>query len=200
MLPMSGGGATIHFNIKGRPPAGPEQYTMAGYRAVSGSYFQTLGIPLKQGRLLERARSTGRRRASSSSTRRWRGRTSAGERRSASASSSVPSPIRIRSSPTWKSSASWATCASSRTPRRSPRCTCRTRSIRTLSCAACIPTSRWSSGAHGNPALAGLVGARDRSRRSMPTSRSPTCGRWTTCWRRRSRSRGSARCCSGSSR
>ena len=52
MLPMSGGGATIHFNIKGRPPAGPEQYTMAGYRVVSGTYFETLGIPLKQGRLL----------------------------------------------------------------------------------------------------------------------------------------------------
>jgi putative ABC transport system permease protein len=52
LLPMSGGGATIHFNIKGRPPAGPEQYTMAGYRVVSGNYFQTLGIPLKQGRLL----------------------------------------------------------------------------------------------------------------------------------------------------
>ena len=52
MLPMSGGGATIHFNIKGRPPAGPEQYTMAGYRVVSGAYFETLGIPLEQGRLL----------------------------------------------------------------------------------------------------------------------------------------------------
>jgi putative ABC transport system permease protein len=53
MLPMSGGGATIHFNINGRPAAGPAQYTMAAYRAVSGQYFQTLGIPLKQGRLLD---------------------------------------------------------------------------------------------------------------------------------------------------
>jgi putative ABC transport system permease protein len=52
-LPMSGGGPTIHFNVKGRPPAGPAQYTMAGYRAVSAHYFQTLGIPLKQGRLLD---------------------------------------------------------------------------------------------------------------------------------------------------
>ena len=52
-LPMSGGGSTIHFNIRGRPPAGPEQYTMAGYRAVSGRYFETLGIPLKKGRFLD---------------------------------------------------------------------------------------------------------------------------------------------------
>ena len=52
-LPMTGGGATIHFNVKGRPPSGPEQYTMAGYRAVSADYFQTLGIPLRQGRLID---------------------------------------------------------------------------------------------------------------------------------------------------
>ena len=52
-LPMSGGGPTIHFNVKGRPPSGPEQYTMAGYRAVSANYFQTLGVPLRQGRLLD---------------------------------------------------------------------------------------------------------------------------------------------------
>jgi len=53
MLPMSGAGATIHFNIKGRPPAGPATYTMAGYRAVSAGYFEALGIPLKDGRLLD---------------------------------------------------------------------------------------------------------------------------------------------------
>ena len=52
-LPMTGGGPTIHFNIKGRPPAGPEQYTMAGYRAVSARYFQTIGMPLKDGRLFD---------------------------------------------------------------------------------------------------------------------------------------------------
>jgi putative ABC transport system permease protein len=52
-LPMSGGGPTIHFNIKGRPPAGPEQYTMAGYRAVSAGYFQTIGIPSKRGRVID---------------------------------------------------------------------------------------------------------------------------------------------------
>lgn len=49
-LPMSGGGPTIHFNVRGRAPSGPEQYTMAGYRAVSAGYFQTIGMPLRQGR------------------------------------------------------------------------------------------------------------------------------------------------------
>jgi putative ABC transport system permease protein len=52
-LPMSGGGPTIHFNVKGFPPSGPEQYTMAGYRAVSADYFRTIGMPLRQGRLLD---------------------------------------------------------------------------------------------------------------------------------------------------
>ena len=52
-LPMTGGGPTIHFNVKGSPPSGPEQYTMAGYRAVSADYFRTMGIPLRAGRLLE---------------------------------------------------------------------------------------------------------------------------------------------------
>lgn len=53
VLPLSGAGATIHFNIKGRPPSGPDQYRLAGYRAVSGQYFQTLGIPLKRGRFID---------------------------------------------------------------------------------------------------------------------------------------------------
>ena len=52
MLPMSGSGSTIHFNVKGRPVATPDKYTMAGYRAVSGDYFQTLSIPVVSGRLL----------------------------------------------------------------------------------------------------------------------------------------------------
>jgi putative ABC transport system permease protein len=49
-LPMSGGGATITFNIAGKPPKGPEDYKLGGYRAVSAGYFETLGIPLRRGR------------------------------------------------------------------------------------------------------------------------------------------------------
>ena len=51
-LPMAGGGATIHFNIAGRPPKGPEEYKLAGYRAVTPDYFETMGIPLRRGRTL----------------------------------------------------------------------------------------------------------------------------------------------------
>jgi putative ABC transport system permease protein len=49
-LPMTGGGATIHFNIAGRPPKGPQEYRLAGYRAVSPGYFETLDIPVRRGR------------------------------------------------------------------------------------------------------------------------------------------------------
>jgi putative ABC transport system permease protein len=49
-LPFSGGGSTIHFNIIGRPPKGPEDYIATGYRAVGPDYFSALSIPLRQGR------------------------------------------------------------------------------------------------------------------------------------------------------
>src|SRR4029079_8496320 len=49
-LPFSGGGSTIHFNIVGRPPKGPEDYIATGYRAVGPQYFAALGIPILAGR------------------------------------------------------------------------------------------------------------------------------------------------------
>jgi len=53
MLPMHGAGATIHFNRASRPPRGPDDYIMAGYRAVTPDYLGTLGVPLRRGRLLD---------------------------------------------------------------------------------------------------------------------------------------------------
>jgi putative ABC transport system permease protein len=49
-LPFSAGGSTIHFNIIGRPPKGPEDYIATGYRAVGPDYFAALGIPVLGGR------------------------------------------------------------------------------------------------------------------------------------------------------
>ena len=51
-LPVSGGGSILNFNIVGRPPKSPHDFVAAGYRAVTAKYFETLGIPLVQGRLL----------------------------------------------------------------------------------------------------------------------------------------------------
>jgi putative ABC transport system permease protein len=52
MVPMSGAGATIHFNRTARPPKGPDDYIMAGYRAATPDYLSTLGVPLRRGRML----------------------------------------------------------------------------------------------------------------------------------------------------
>jgi putative ABC transport system permease protein len=52
MIPMAGAGATIHFNRAAFPPKGPEDYVMAGYRAVTPGYLTALGVPLKRGRLI----------------------------------------------------------------------------------------------------------------------------------------------------
>jgi putative ABC transport system permease protein len=49
-LPVSGGGGLIHFNITGRPPKGPHDFTAAGYFTVTANYFETLAVPLLQGR------------------------------------------------------------------------------------------------------------------------------------------------------
>jgi putative ABC transport system permease protein len=52
MLPMAGGGPIIHFNRAAFPPEGPDDYVMAGFRAVTPGYLQTLGVPLRRGRLV----------------------------------------------------------------------------------------------------------------------------------------------------
>ena len=51
-LPMAGQGAMIHFNRAAYPPRRPEEYVMAGLRAVTPGYFETIGVPLKRGRTL----------------------------------------------------------------------------------------------------------------------------------------------------
>lgn len=50
---MAGAGATIHFNRAAFPPKGPEDYVMAGYRAVTPDYLTAIGVPLTRGRLLD---------------------------------------------------------------------------------------------------------------------------------------------------
>jgi putative ABC transport system permease protein len=52
MLPMAGAGSTIHFNRSVSPPKGPDDYVMAGYRAVTPDYLPTLKVPLRRGRML----------------------------------------------------------------------------------------------------------------------------------------------------
>jgi putative ABC transport system permease protein len=51
-LPMAGAGATIHFNRAVYPPNGPDDYVMAGMRAVTPTYLSALGVPLTRGRML----------------------------------------------------------------------------------------------------------------------------------------------------
>jgi putative ABC transport system permease protein len=51
-LPMAGAGATIHFNRAAYPPNGPDDYVMAGMRAVTPTYLSALGVPLTRGRML----------------------------------------------------------------------------------------------------------------------------------------------------
>ena len=51
-LPMAGPGASVHFNRHAFPPKSPDDYVMAGLRAVTPEYLTTLGAPLRRGRLL----------------------------------------------------------------------------------------------------------------------------------------------------
>jgi putative ABC transport system permease protein len=50
LLPLSGPGSALHFNIQGRPPKSARDWILANFRAVSRSYFPTLGIPIRRGR------------------------------------------------------------------------------------------------------------------------------------------------------
>jgi putative ABC transport system permease protein len=52
-LPMAGAGSTIHFNRAAYPPKGPDDYVMAGFRAVTPGYLRTLGVPVRLGRQLD---------------------------------------------------------------------------------------------------------------------------------------------------
>lgn len=52
-LPVTGTGSALHFNIQGRPPRSPQEYTIAGYRVVSAGYLKALQIPLLTGRWIE---------------------------------------------------------------------------------------------------------------------------------------------------
>jgi putative ABC transport system permease protein len=52
-LPVTGTGSALHFNIQGRPPRSPAQYTISGYRVVSAGYLKTMGVPLISGRWIE---------------------------------------------------------------------------------------------------------------------------------------------------
>lgn len=52
-LPVTGTGSAFHFNIQGRPPRSPQEYTISNYRVVSAGYFKALGVRLLAGRWLE---------------------------------------------------------------------------------------------------------------------------------------------------
>jgi len=53
VLPVTGTGSALHFNIQGRPPNSPQQFTISSYRAVSAGYLKTMGVPLIAGRWIE---------------------------------------------------------------------------------------------------------------------------------------------------
>ena len=53
ILPVTGSGSAIHFNIQGRPPKMPHDYILVGYRPVTPGYLETLHVPLLHGRLIK---------------------------------------------------------------------------------------------------------------------------------------------------
>lgn len=52
-LPVTGTGSALHFNIQGRPPRSPQEYTIASYRVASAGYLKALGARLIKGRWIE---------------------------------------------------------------------------------------------------------------------------------------------------
>jgi putative ABC transport system permease protein len=53
VLPVTGTGSALYFNIQGHPPSSPQQFTIGSYRVVSAGYLKTMGVPLVAGRWLE---------------------------------------------------------------------------------------------------------------------------------------------------
>lgn len=53
LLPLSGTGGTLHFNIQGRPPRSSSDWISLNFRAVTRSYFSTMEIPIRRGRGFE---------------------------------------------------------------------------------------------------------------------------------------------------
>src|SRR5262249_53211378 len=54
-LPLSGADNSWSFLIEGRPPKPPGEFDVANYRPVGAGYFETIGIPLKRGRVFTAA-------------------------------------------------------------------------------------------------------------------------------------------------
>jgi putative ABC transport system permease protein len=52
-VPLTGGGSTQPFTIEGRPAGAIAEQPMAQTRYVTPDYFQTIGIPLRQGRFFD---------------------------------------------------------------------------------------------------------------------------------------------------
>ena len=50
ILPLSGTGGSLHFNIQGRPPKSAADWIMLNFRAVTRTYFTTMKIPITRGR------------------------------------------------------------------------------------------------------------------------------------------------------
>jgi putative ABC transport system permease protein len=53
-LPLSGTGSNLHHNIQKRPPASSKDWILVNPRAVTRTYFETMGIPVTRGRAFSR--------------------------------------------------------------------------------------------------------------------------------------------------